>query len=204
MFYYLYKISEELSEKLKDNDINNLKEKNTKTVFFDDKYIIEENNAKNSQIKSKIKGHVVLEGLNKKIFFEIRLDSNLLLIESLNQKIKDDAFEKLEFFFNSKMDEELENFSPNAYNEYKLLCNAEDFDLKFLHNGSIVDGDIDDKIEDKYRQKKLGKDYRLIEADIQLNDDTSFYYYRKYIMIPDEYDENSKEEVFQTFEHIMS
>ncbi|WP_054834778.1 hypothetical protein [Methanobrevibacter arboriphilus] len=101
------------------------------------------------------------------------------------------------------MDEELENFSPNSYNEHKMLFNAEDFDLKFVHNGTIVDGDIDDELEDKYRQKELGKDYRLIEADIQLTDDISFYYYRKSIMIPDEYDENSKETVLQTFEHAM-
>ncbi|WP_054834777.1 hypothetical protein [Methanobrevibacter arboriphilus] len=101
MFYYLYKISEELSEKLENTDINKLKEK-TQMMFFDNRHILKENDEENSQIKSKINGHVVLQGLNKKIFFEIRLSSKLLLIESLNQKLKDDAFEKLELFLSQK------------------------------------------------------------------------------------------------------
>lgn len=203
MFYYLYKISEELSEKLECADIDKLKEKST-TDVFDDKTTIKENYEWSSFNQSKISGHVILKGLNKKILFEIRLNSRFLLIKSSNQKLKDETLKKLEFFFNSEMDAELENFLPNVANEYKLFCfYAEDFDLKFVHNGSIIDGDIDDKIEAKYCQQKLGKDYRLLEADIQLNDDISFYYFRKSIKIPDEYNESSKEQVLQTFEHAM-
>lgn len=204
MFYYIYKISDNLAEKLKKMDIGSLKNKNTKDIHFIDKFKIEEKHEWSSFNHWKIIGEILLKALNKKISFEIRLNSNFLLIISNNKGLKNKALEKLESFFNLEMNGELENFLPRVYNEYKLFCFvAEDRDLKFINNGEIIDSEVDEFIEQKYCRRDLSKDYRLIEADIVLNEDISFQYFRKSLLIPDEYDENFKEEILQTFEHAM-
>lgn len=191
MFYYIYRISLNLKDKLKNVSINKLNS-NSSDLFF---------NKKNESI---LEGNVDLTSnplINAKVNFEIDLKYCFLFIETNHPTILDKSLEILEKYLNEEIGGELENFLPRVSKEHELICNSLDFDLKFFHDGEIVDSDIDENLEKKYSNYELDKDYSLIEADITLYNGINFYYLRKTLKIDDEL---KKEPILTRFKQVMA
>ena len=104
-------------------------------------------------------------------------------------------FEK---YFNDELGWQVENFLAGVLKEHELICNSKDYELKFFYKGKIIDGD---DLKLKYLNNELNKDYTLIEANITLKDNISFYYFRKYLKI-DEL--GVKDIVLERFKEVMA
>ena len=191
MFYYIYRLSLNLKNKLRNVSINKLNS-NSSDLFF---------NKKNESI---LEGNVDLTNnplINSKVNFEIDLKYCFLFIETNHPTILDKSLEILEKYLNEEIGGELENFLPRVSKEHELICNSLDFDLKFFHDGEIVDSEIDENLEKKYCNYELDKDYSLIEADITLDKGINFYYLRKTLKIDDKL---KKEPILTRFKQVMA
>lgn len=190
MYYYIYRISNTLKSKLENLNLDELNKFNNQIIFSKyNNYLIE--------------GYIDFEYnplINSKINFEIDLDSLFLFIETNHQKILNKSINTLEPFFNEQIGGELENFIPKVSNEHNLICKSEDYHLKFFYKGDIVDSDTEDELDEKYCCNKLDPSYNLIEADIYLENNISFYYFRKSIDI---IDESNKEYILKRFKEVM-
>ena len=191
MFYYIYRISEDLKNKLKDSQISDLNIDKINLSF----------NKENDDV---IVGVIDLtdDGLvNSKINFEIDLKYLFLFIETNHPTILNRSLQILEPYFNDKIGGKLENFLPRVSKEHDLICNSKNYDLKFIHDGEIVDSDSIENLEEKYCNNELGKDFILIEADVKLEDGSSFFYLRKALQIDNEM---FKIPVFDRFKKVMA
>lgn len=191
MFYYIYRISDDLKNKLKESQTSDLNV-NKVNLNFD------------KQNDNDLVGFIDLTKdslVNSKINFEIDLKYLFLFIETDHPTILNKCLQILESFFNDTIGGKLENFLPRVSKEHDLICNSKEYDLKFIHDGEIVDSDSIDNLEEKYCNNELGKDFILIEADVKLNDGSSFYYLRKALQIDDE---TFKTPVFDRFKKVMA
>ena len=139
--------------------------------------------------------------INSAVAFEIDLDYRFLFIETNHPTILNNALQILEMYFNNVIGAELENFLPRVSKEHELICNSQDYDLKFFYDGEIIDSNDDEDLKRKYCNNELDKDYTLIEADITLKDNVSFYYLRKTLKIDDE---SVKEPILNRFKQVMA
>ena len=191
MFYYIYRISDDLKNKLKDSQISDLNVNKSNLRF-------------NKQNEDNLLGFVDLTNdslVNSKINFEIDLKYSFLFIETDHPIILNKCLQILEPFFNDTIGGNLENFQPRISKEHDLICNSREYWLKFLHDGEIVDSDSIENLEEKYYNNELDKDFILIEADVQLKDGSSFYYLRKALQIDNE---TYKIPVFDRFKKVMA
>lgn len=190
MFYYIYRISEGLKNKLKDLQIAELNIDKINLNF-------------NEENKNEIIGVIDLTNdnlVNSKINFEIDLKYLFLFIETDHPTILNESLQILEQYFND-LGGKLENFLPRVSKEHDLICNSKNYDLKFIHNGEIVDSDSIENLEEKYCNNELSKEFILIEADVKLEDGSSFYYLRKALQIDNE---TFKIPVFDRFKKVMA
>lgn len=191
MFYYIYRISKDLRNKLKNSQISDLNINKINLNF-------------NKKNENEIFGIIDLTNdslVNAKINFEIDLKYSFLFIETDHPTILNKCLQILEPYFNDELGGKLENFLPRVSKEHDLICNSKDYDLKFIHNGEIVDSDSIKNLEEKYCNNELGKDFILIEADVKLEDGSSFYYLRKALQIDNE---TFKIPVFDRFKKVMA
>lgn len=191
MFYYIYRISKDLRNKLKNSQISDLNIDKINLNF-------------NKKNENEIFGIIDLTNdslVNTKINFEIDLKYSFLFIETDHPTILNKCLQILEPYFNDELGGKLENFLPRVSKEHDLICNSKDYDLKFIHNGEIVDSDSIKNLEEKYCNNELGKDFILIEADVKLEDGSSFYYLRKALQIDNE---TFKIPVFDRFKKVMA
>ena len=191
MYYYIYRISDDLNSKLKKLQISELNANHINLSFNkeDDENIIGFLDLTNDSL------------VNSKINFEIDLKYLFLFIETDYPTILNKCLQILEPFFNDIIGGKLENFLPDISKEHDLICNSKEYGLKFIHDGEIVDSDSIENLEEKYCHKELGKDFILIEADVTLEDGSSFYYLRKALQIDNE---TSKIPVFDRFKKVMA
>ena len=157
MFYYIYRISEGLKNKLKDLQIAELNIDKINLNF-------------NEENKHEIIGVIDLTNdnlVNSKINFEIDLKYLFLFIETDHPTILNESLQILEQYFND-LGGKLENFLPRVSKEHDLICNSKNYDLKFIHNGEIVDSDSIENLEEKYCNNELSKEFILIEADVKM------------------------------------
>lgn len=191
MFYYIYRISETLKNKLQDSTISILNSNEVNLTF-------------KKENKYELSGFLDLREdslVNSCIEFEIDLQYCFLFIGTNHPTILDKSLQILELFFNETVGGQLENFSPRMSKEHELICDSKDFDLKFIHDGEVVDEDSMENLGRKYCDGELDKDFILIEADVKLVDGSSFYYMRKALKIDDKCSKNS---VLNRFKKVMA
>ena len=191
MFYYVYRIKNDLKNKLECIDVLSLNNSHSKLIF-------------NNHFHNIINGLVNLENdalVNSSINFEIDLESLFLFIETDHQAILNKCLNVIESFLKDNLSSALENFLPRVSKEHELICNSHDFNLKFFYDGKIIDCENDEKIEEKYCKSELPQDFILVEADIELEKNVSFSYYRRCLSIPDE---TSKEYILDRFKQVMA
>lgn len=191
MFYYIYRIGETLKNKLQNSSIAILNSNDVNLTF-------------KKENRYELSGFIDLRkdpSVNSRIDFEIDLQYCFLFIETNHPTILDKSLQILEQFFNENVGGKLENFSPRISKEHELICDSKDFDLKFIHDGEVVDEDSIENLGRKYCDGELDKDYILLEADVKLVDGSSFYYMRKALKIDDKYSKNS---VLHRFKKVMA
>ena len=190
MYYYIYRINDTLKSKLNDINIEELNKNEFNLIF-------------NNKTDEIINGSINLKNdalVNDYIDFEIDLKYQFLFIITNHQTILKKSIKIIEPFFKEQIGGELLNFLPRVSKEHELICRAEKFNLKFYHDGEIVDSEDDEDLEKKYCKSELSKDFILIEADIELKNNISFIYFRKCLSISDATQKNI---ILNTFKQVM-
>lgn len=196
MFYYIYKLKEDINDnlfksKIGENYFNLLKtyaEKNPETFNF-----------KISDQK-EIDGDLFITEKDHKsdIEFKLRSESGFIFIRTDLQRKKNKAVKLLDTILGQN---KLENFVPNDVNEMKFLFHVAKLNhAKFFLDDQIVTNDeIDEScIEDD--------DCELFEASLELDIDDHripMYYYGDAIQFPENVGEEDVELAIQTFEKAM-
>lgn len=179
MFLYVYKM-DMCYENIKNENFN-------KNIIFD----------KINDINNEIKGNVKIK--NEKIPFILRFKSKFLFIITERKVLKRKALNILYNAFNK-----IDIFTPSFKKEKRLICEADDKQIKFFHNNNI---EYSDELTDEYCDSGIIKEgYYFYEAKISFNNENKtidFFYYGDSIKI----NENNQKEldfVLDKFESIMA
>jgi hypothetical protein len=183
MFLYIYKISNIKYEDLLSNDSEEI--------------IINKDNVKNNDNIDEIKGKVKTK--KDLIPFIFRLKSNFLFIDTNRKSLKRKALDILYNAFNT-----IDIFDPSYEKERKLICEADNKQIKFLHENNI---EYNDELTTEYCEGDIEEDYYFYEAKISFNINNKvieFLYYGDSIKIMHERNQNELNFILNKFESIMA
>ncbi|WP_409200034.1 hypothetical protein [Methanobrevibacter sp. DSM 116169] len=191
-YYYIYKFDDNIQKYLETNKDKKNKLLNEEIIFTTVKSSIKDYHYNNQSITTfKISSNEY----HKKSTVKIRIKSKFFFISATTEGQKNEVIENLIKFFEKIGN--VENFIPSPKKEKKLICDAEEKELKFFYENDIVHNE---KIANDYCQNGIiNKKYSLFEAELIFKDNNSLLYYRDAINI----ESDNEEFIIQKFENIM-